>query len=118
MFKYYSYRNEDKTTTLKLAIQIPAPYIDFSEFYFPEKTNVAPKIERITPTENKNLFYNEYRYPLVTKYYQPRIENDELYGDLYSYKQNKFQRLFANLEALPKLAEYLSLKDKPQSFTS
>lgn len=88
LFKYYSYRNEDKTTTLKLAIQIPAPYIDFSEFYFPEKTNVAPKIERITPTENKNLFYNEYRYPLVTKYYQPRIENDELYGDLYSYKQN------------------------------
>lgn len=27
-------------------------------------------------------------------------------------KQNKFQRIYANLEALPKIAEYFSLKDK------
>lgn len=88
LFKYYSYRNPDKTTTLKMAIQIPAPYIDFTDSYEPDETGAPPIVERIIEENNDNYFYNKYKYPLVTKYYKPRIENDELYGDLYKYQKN------------------------------
>lgn len=40
----------------------------------------------------------------------PKVNYD--YDGNITTKQNKFQRVYANLEAMPKIAEYFSLKDK------
>lgn len=92
LFRYYTYEDNNKTI-LKLATQIPAPYFDFSE-YDPSEKGVAPTVNPLFLNESgedtrTNLFYNNYEYPLVTKYYKPRIDNDELYGELYEYTVNE-----------------------------
>ena len=97
-FKYYLIKTSAETAVLKLAIQTPAIYIDLSRSYYPENvineegtSGTSPKVNFLGYGElengEKNYFYSKYEYPLVTKYYKPRIENDELYGDLYTYQQ-------------------------------
>lgn len=88
--KYYCVLRKDLTSVLKMAIQTPVPYIDFTSFYKPEINGDAPLMVRDTDAEmTDNLFYQPYKYPIVTKYYKPRIENDELFGDLYEYEKDK-----------------------------
>ena len=92
--------------------------IDFTDsqlIYSKDKKNFAKNYVRaaIAVANNSELF-NEFKEvglaELGTGWKAPKVTYNKD-GNI-SYNQNKFQRIFANLEAMPKLAEYLSLKDK------
>ena len=92
--------------------------IDFTDsqlIYSKDKKNFAKNYVRAAiAVANNSEVFNEFKEvglaELGTGWKAPRVTYDKD-GNI-SYNQNKFQRIFANLEAMPKLAEYLSLKDK------
>ena len=92
--------------------------IDFTDsqlIYSKDKKNFAKNYVRAAiAVANNSEVFNEFKEvglaELGTGWKAPKVKYDKD-GNI-SYNQNKFQRIFANLEAMPKLAEYLSLKDK------
>ena len=92
--------------------------IDFTDsqlIYSKDKKNFAKNYVRAAiAVANNSEIFNEFKEvglaELGTGWKAPKVKYDKD-GNI-SYNQNKFQRIFANLEAMPKLAEYLSLKDK------
>ena len=98
--------------------QVKNVVIDFTDsqlIYSKDKKNFAKNYVRASiAIANNSEVFNEFKEVGLAEYgtgwTAPKVKYDKN-GNI-SYKQNKFQRLFANLEALPKLAEYLSLKDR------
>lgn len=92
--------------------------IDFTDsqlIYSKDKKNFAKNYVRAAiAVANNSEVFNEFKEvglaELGTGWKAPKVTYNKD-GNI-SYNQNKFQRIFANLEAMPKLAEYLSLKDK------
>lgn len=98
--------------------QIKNVVIDFTDsqlVYSKDKKNFAKNyIRAIIAVANNSEVYNEFKEVGLGKigeeWNAPTITYNE--DGSVNVKQNKFQRVYANLEAMPKLAEYLSLKDK------
>ena len=98
--------------------QVKNVAIDFTDsqlIYSKDKKNFAKNYVRAAiAVANNSEVFNEFKEvglaDLGTGWKSPKVTYDKD-GNI-SYNQNKFQRIFANLEAMPKLAEYLSLKDK------
>ena len=98
--------------------QVKNVVIDFTDsqlIYSKDKKNFAKNYVRAAiAVANNSEVFNEFKEiglaDLGTGWKAPKVNVDKD-GNI-SYNQNKFQRIFANLEAMPKLAEYLSLKDK------
>ena len=98
--------------------QVKNVVIDFTDsqlIYSKDKKNFAKNYVRAAiAVANNSEVFNEFKEvglaELGTGWKAPKVTYDK--NDNISYNQNKFQRIFANLEAMPKLAEYLSLKDK------
>lgn len=92
--------------------------IDFTDsqlFYSKDRKNFAKNYMRaIIAVANNSEVFNEFKEIGLgewgTGIKAPRVTYDA--DGNVQVKQNKFQRIYANLEAMPKLAEYLSLKDK------
>lgn len=98
--------------------QVKNVVIDFTDsqlIYSKDKKNFAKNYVRaaIAMAKNSEVF-NEFKElglaEVGTGWRAPTVTTDSE-GNIH-IKQNKFQRVFANLEAMPKMAEYLSLKDK------
>ena len=98
--------------------QVKNVVIDFTDsqlIYSKDKKNFAKNYVRAAiAVANNSEVFNEFKEiglaDLGTGWKAPKVTYDK--DGTVSYNQNKFQRIFANLEAMPKLAEYLSLKDK------
>ena len=98
--------------------QVKNVVIDFTDsqlIYSKDKKNFAKNYVRAAiAIANNSEVFNEFKEiglaDLGTGWKAPKVTYDK--DGNVSYNQNKFQRIFANLEAMPKLAEYLSLKDK------
>lgn len=98
--------------------QVKNVVIDFTDsqlIYSKDKKNFAKNYVRAAiAVANNSEVFNEFKEvglaDLGTGWKSPKVTYDK--DGNVSYNQNKFQRIFANLEAMPKLAEYLSLKDK------
>lgn len=98
--------------------QVKNVVIDFTDsqlIYSKDKKNFAKNYARAAiAIANNSEVFNEFKEvglaDLGTGWKAPKVTYDKD-GNI-SYNQNKFQRIFANLEAMPKLAEYLSLKDR------
>lgn len=98
--------------------QVKNVVIDFTDsqlIYSKDKKNFAKNYVRaVIAVANNSEVFNEFKEvglaDLGTGWKAPKVTYDK--DGNVSYNQNKFQRIFANLEAMPKLAEYLSLKDK------
>lgn len=98
--------------------QVKNVVIDFTDsqlIYSKDKKNFAKNYVRAAiAVANNSEVFNEFKEiglaDLGTGWKAPKVTYDK--DGNVSYNQNKFQRIFANLEAMPKLAEYLSLKDK------
>lgn len=98
--------------------QVKNVVIDFTDsqlIYSKDKKNFAKNYARAAiAIANNSEVFNEFKEvglaDLGTGWKAPQVTYDK--DGNVSYNQNKFQRIFANLEAMPKLAEYLSLKDK------
>lgn len=98
--------------------QVKNVVIDFTDsqlIYSKDKKNFAKNYVRAAiAIANNSEVFNEFKEiglaELGTGWKAPKVTYDK--DGNVSYNQNKFQRIFANLEAMPKLAEYLSLKDK------
>ena len=98
--------------------QVKNVVIDFTDsqlIYSKDKKNFAKNYVRAAiAIANNSEVFNEFKEiglaESCTGWKAPKVTYDK--DGNVSYNQNKFQRIFANLEAMPKLAEYLSLKDK------
>lgn len=98
--------------------QVKNVVIDFTDsqlIYSKDKKNFAKNYARAAiAIANNSEVFNEFKEvglaDLGTGWKAPKVTYDK--DGNVSYNQNKFQRIFANLEAMPKLAEYLSLKDR------
>lgn len=98
--------------------QVKNVVIDFTDsqlVYSKDKKNFAKNYVRAAiAVANNSEVFNEFKEvglaDLGIGWKAPKVTYDA--NGNVSYSQNKFQRIFANLEAMPKLAEYLSLKDK------
>lgn len=98
--------------------QVKNVVIDFTDsqlIYSKDKKSFAKNYVRAAiAVANNSEVFNEFKEvglaDLGTGWKAPKVTYDK--DGNVSYNQNKFQRIFANLEAMPKLAEYLSLKDK------
>ena len=98
--------------------QVKNVLIDFTDsqlIYSKDKKNFAKNYARAAiAIANNSEVFNEFKEiglaDLGTGWKAPKVTYDK--DGNVSYNQNKFQRIFANLEAMPKLAEYLSLKDR------
>ena len=98
--------------------QVKNVVIDFTDsqlIYSKDKKNFAKNYVRAAiAIANNSEVFNEFKEIGLaepgTGWKAPKVTYDK--DGNVSYNQNKFQRIFANLEAMPKLAEYLSLKDK------
>lgn len=98
--------------------QVKNVAIDFTDsqfIYSKDKKNFAKNYVRAAiAVANNSEVFNEFKEvglaELGTGWKAPKVTYNK--DGNVSYNQNKFQRIFANLEAMPKLAEYLSLKDK------
>lgn len=92
--------------------------IDFADsalIYSKDKGHFIPNyIKAIQAVANNSELYHECLENglgnIGEGWNSPKVEYDAD-GNIIT-KQNKFQRVYANLEALPKIAEYISLKDK------
>ena len=98
--------------------QVKNVVIDFTDsqlIYSKDKKNFAKNYARaVFAVANNSEIYNEFKEIGLANFgtgiMAPNVSYNE--DGTLNVKQNKFQRLYSNLETLPKLAEYLSLKDK------
>lgn len=94
---------------------ITIDFADSAMIYSKDKKHFIPNyIKAIYATANNSELYHECLANGLGNtgegWNAPKVEYDTD-GNVKT-KQNKFQRVYANLEAMPKMAEYLSLKDK------
>ena len=90
-------------------------YTDSQLIYSKDKKNFSKNYARaVIAVANNSEVFNEFKEvglgEIGTGLKAPKVTYDE--NGNVKVSQNKFQRIYANLEAMPKLAEYLSLKDK------